>query len=243
MVLNEQTTQVTAGYSAVYVNLIHISVTVANTLGLPVGTSIIVGSANASLVPATSFLSGGAYEASITASGFGLGPATGISMPCGGTGNVLQQNSAVSLNMTNLLALGARTSGQYGAVTTTAAAGETASETVHVNLLNGLVQATSLLAVAGVSANTTSVSVTDAGSVFIGLSITGHPEVGPNPGANTVVVLANLGTLYLHRVIQTPDSIEVRMIELVVDSPNTFGLPVGADIILGDANLTAVVHP
>ena len=68
----------------------------------------------------------------------------------------------------------------------------------------------------------------------------GHPEIGANPPPNTRVDLAGLGVLWLHRVIQKTSSIEVRMVELQVLQPNSFGLPVGGDLRLAVAH--ASVH-
>ena len=57
--------------------------------------------------------------------------------------------------------------------------------------------------------------------------------------------IAGLGTLYLYRVIHNfpnPHSVEVRMIELVVTQTNLLGLPIGLDIIVGDANQQLVAY-
>jgi hypothetical protein len=65
--------------------------------------------------------------------------------------------------------------------------------------------------------------------------------VGVSPAPNTKVSIAGLGTLWLHRVIQTSTSIEVRMVELVVDASNTLGLPIGADVRIAVAH-SAIVN-
>jgi hypothetical protein len=82
--------------------------------------------------------------------------------------------------------------------------------------------------------------LSDTGSLFVGLAVAGHPEVGANPAPNTRVSLAGLGTLWLHRIIQTSTSIQVRMVELVVDAENTYGLPVGADVRLAVADVGVI---
>ncbi len=63
-------------------------------------------------------------------------------------------------------------------------------------------------------------SLGDAGSRFGSMSVSGHPRIGAKVTANTQVRISGLGTLYLHRVIHHPNSIEVRMIELVVTHPD-----------------------
>lgn len=57
--------------------------------------------------------------------------------------------------------------------------------------------------------------------------------------ANTKLHISGVGTLWLHRVIQKPNSIEVRMIELVVKHANTLGLPIGSDIQVSVAHASA----
>jgi hypothetical protein len=60
---------------------------------------------------------------------------------------------------------------------------------------------------------------------------------------NTSVDIAGLGTLYLKHIIRNypnPNSIEMRMVELVVNQTNVFGLPIDADIIVTDPQITIV---
>jgi hypothetical protein len=73
--------------------------------------------------------------------------------------------------------------------------------------------------------------------------VTGHPEINDNVPYNTQVSLAGLGTLYIKRIIRNypnPDSIEIRMIELVIAESNSYNLPVGADIVIGDAQIAII---
>ncbi len=48
--------------------------------------------------------------------------------------------------------------------------------------------------------------------------------------------IPGVGTLYLHRVIQTAHGIEVRMIELLVTATGA-PLPVGSDLVVCDAKI------
>jgi hypothetical protein len=59
------------------------------------------------------------------------------------------------------------------------------------------------------------------------------------------VTLAGIGTLYLHRVIQGTNNIQVRMIEVVLAAGNVLGLPTGTDIIVASASasLHSPAHP
>jgi hypothetical protein len=54
------------------------------------------------------------------------------------------------------------------------------------------------------------------------------------------VRIAGLGALWLHRVVKGSNSIEVRMIELIVKHDNALGLPIGSDIQIAVAH--ASVH-
>jgi hypothetical protein len=49
------------------------------------------------------------------------------------------------------------------------------------------------------------------------------------------VDIAGLGTLWLHRVIQTKDSIEIRMVELQITQQNQYGIVIGTDLIIARA--------
>src|SRR6266566_1580671 len=77
-------------------------------------------------------------------------------------------------------------------------------------------------------------------STFVGLSVKRFPQIHDNVGANTRLSIAGLGTLWLHRVIHRPNSIEIRMIELIVTESNTFGIPIGTDVQVAVAE--ASVH-
>ena len=78
---------------------------------------------------------------------------------------------------------------------------------------------------------------------FTGITVTGHPEINDSVPYNTSVNIAGLGTLYLKHIIRNfpnPNSIEMRMVELVVNQINVFGLPIGADVVITDPQITIV---
>ena len=112
-----------------------------------------------------------------------------------------------------------------------------------LNLLNGLLGANVIYGRVDASiAGPRGVFKTAVGN-FVNLSVAGHPEIGDNVAYNTSVDILGLGTLYLKRVLRhdhTPSSIEIRMVELVVNQDNSYGLPIGADIVIGDAQLGIV---
>jgi hypothetical protein len=77
-----------------------------------------------------------------------------------------------------------------------------------------------------------------AGSMFVGLTVAGFPDIHDDVAPNTTLDIANLGTLYLYRVIRSPKGIEVRMVEVRVTQANSFGLPIGADIRVAVAKVS-----
>ena len=78
--------------------------------------------------------------------------------------------------------------------------------------------------------------IDEGGMRFLGLKVAGHRNIHDNVPPNTKVEISGLGTLWLHRVIQTDSYIEVRMIELVVTQKNTFGIAVGTDVRVANAH-------
>ena len=82
----------------------------------------------------------------------------------------------------------------------------------------------------------------DTGSKFVGLKVSGHPDIHDNVPPNTKVTIAGLGTLWLHRVIKTDSYIEVRMIELVVSEANKYGIKVGTDVRIANAHVSLDIN-
>ncbi len=241
VVLNEQTPTVTANSAQLTVTLVHIHIDHSNSLGLPVGSTIEIGSATAQTIATVSLLSGSAYASFASIPPITVGATAPVTLPCGGTTNgQVITNQTAGITIPAILTVGATTDTAEGTVGVSSASGVTTASVAGLNVLNGLIQASAIKAVANVSANSSGVSVSDEGSTFLRLTVTGHPEIGANPAPNTQVSLAGLGTLYLHRVIQGPAGIEVRMVELEVTLANDLGLPVGADIRIAEAKVGAV---
>ena len=112
-----------------------------------------------------------------------------------------------------------------------------------VNLLSGLITANVLLAQVNAVANDENGTFSSGVGRFIGIAVAGHPEIGDNVPYNTTVNLAGLGTLYLKRIIRSnppTHSIEFRSLELQVLENNNYNLPIGLDVIVGDAQLNLI---
>jgi hypothetical protein len=240
VVVNHQFPLGSASGPSLAVDLLDIHVT-SPTLGVLAGSRVIVGHAQSTLAAVAGLLDGHAYGTELTVGSTVTSGRTAFQpLACQGTDGVTKKNSVASVTIPGVVATGTVVSTAKGTVGATTASGETTSTIENVNLGVGLVTATAVKADAHAAVGPgPSFSFNDMGSAFIGLSVLGHPEISANPPPNTTVTLAGVGTLYLHRVLLTKHHIEIRMIELVVTSPNPFGLAAGADLQIGVAEASA----
>lgn len=229
VLLNEQISKTSSTSASLTVNAIHIHITLANALGLPVGSQIVVTHAQSGTEASIALLSGFAYGTEVRAAGvLDAGRSADVVLNCTGDDSE-ESNNIAGVDLPGIVSTGAVHTTAVGTVSVASTNGQTTASVAGLNLLSGLVAATAITADATASTGGSGVSLSDSGSIFVGLAVTGHPEI-VNPAANTHVSIAGLGTLWLHRVIQTSTSIEVRMVELVVDADNTLGLQIGADV-------------
>lgn len=243
LVLNEQTSKITKKKASMTVNMIHVFINTQNVLGIPAGTQIIVSHAKSDLEgPVIRILDGRAYGTLAKVGNLlDSGPTAVVNMPCLGTKGQVKTNEVLQVNLPNLVTTGTVATTAQGTVNNLSASGETTATVEGVNLLAGLVTATLIKADAHASFDGVNFSFSDAGSTFVNLSVAGFPEITADTPPNTKLELAGLGTLWLHRVIQKPNSIEVRMIELIItDVTNIHGLPLGARVQVAVAE--ASVH-
>jgi hypothetical protein len=123
--------------------------------------------------------------------------------------------------------------------------GRSTSTVQGLNLLNGLITANVLSAQVVATADDTYRVFSNASGSFLGISVAGHPEIVDSVPYNTSISLAGLGTLYLKRIVHTGPpvgTLEMRSLELVVNENNSYGLPIGLDVIIGDAAMEIVPH-
>jgi hypothetical protein len=241
VVLNEQIRHVTASSASLTVNAVHVVVKQANLLGIPIGTNVVVAHAFSALRgPVAGTLDGFAYgsRAQIVG-GVRSGPSFRVILPCLGTNGRVKVHDGLGVNLPDILVTGAVHNTAVGAIDRSTATGETTSTVDTANVLNGLVGATVVKADAHASTNGTTFTFSDAGSTFATLSVAGFPAITADVAPNTHVRIAGLGTLWLHRIVYTANSIEVRMIELVVRHANTLGLPIGSDVRVAVAHNSA----
>jgi len=241
VILNEQIATSGPNSASLTVNMVHVSVTQPNPL-VPVGTEIIVAHAFSGLRSLHS-------ERSLDGFAFGsfahvgstilAGRSALVHLPCQGTHGQVLTNTVAGVNVPPLITSGTITDTAEGTVGSSVASGETTSTVQAVSVAGGAVMADLVIADTHASSDGTTVRLSDHGSTIINLVILGQP-FGGDPGPNTKIALAGFGILWLHRVIQTSNSVEVRMIELIVTMRNPLGIPRGTDIRIADSE--ASVH-
>jgi hypothetical protein len=242
VVLNEQITRINARSASFTVNMIHVFITQANILNIPVGTQIVVAHASSGLTSGVQgTLDGQAYgtQARVT-NVVTSGPSALVRMACLGTNGILRTNSVAEVQVPPLFSVGEVVDTALGTVNSTSAVGELTSTVQGVDVVTSLVTASLVKADAHASNIGGTLTFSDTGSMFVDLHVTGFPDIGDDVPPNTRLRIAGLGTLWLHRVIQTSNSIEVRMIEVIVTVANGFGISIGTVIQVAVA--VASVH-
>jgi hypothetical protein len=229
------------------VNMIHVYITLGNLLGLPLGTQVIVSNATSGMynVPAPGIISGGSYGTQVTGTVIASllsSPTAPEVLPCAGTGGAVVTNTQVGVSLPSILTTGAVTDTVESNLTYSGSSGENTSTIVGLNLLNSLVTATVLKAQVDASVDVYGNEYVSGEGTFIGLAVAGHPEITDNIPENTAVNILGLGTLYLKRQLYNgyPPSFEERAVELMVNQTNLLGLPIGLDVIVGDAYISVI---
>ena len=244
VVLNEQTSSFSDYNASMTVNMIHVYITVGNLLGLQVGTQVVVSNATSGIydVPAPGLISGDSYGTQVIGSPLASSPTAPEVLPCQGTQGNVVTNTQAGVNLPTILTSGTLTNTVESNETVDFSSGENTSTIQGLNLLNGLVTASVMRGQVDAYVDPNGGFMLDGQDSFLGIAVAGHPEINDNVPANTSIPLAGLGTLYLKRILYFtyPDSgVEVRSVELVVNQINIYGLPLGLDVIIGDAMITA----
>ncbi len=237
VVLNEQDGAVNGTKATTMtVNMIDIEVTLANSLGLPIGSHIIIAHAMSGETSVAQPMVIDTYTYSLyvlSAGNASLGPIASTSTGCTGGSN---QNSVASLNSTSLGRTGVLTSSASGSLTTSGGTTADSASVTGVTLLGGLIQADSITATAQASLGVTgsgSTSVTFVNAKIAGVSLNAHPA------PYSSIQLAGIGYAYLNESSGTSSSSRVAQgavaLDIYVTTANSFGLPIGARIIVADA--------
>src|SRR5579871_2921876 len=246
VVLNEQTSSIGSSNATMTVNMLHIYVTVNNLLGLQVGTQVIVSSATSGIynVPAPGIISGYSYGTQLTNAIVSSSQTAPEILPCLGTQGHVLTNTQVNVSLPGLLTSATVSDTVESNLTPSFSSGENTSTIQGLNLLSGLVTATVMRAEVDASVDASFDTSLTGQDQLVGIAVAGHPEITDNIPNNTSVSLLGLGTLYLKRILYTtvPYAVEARSLELVVNQANIYGLPIGLDLIVGDAYI-AITRP
>jgi len=246
IVLNEQRTFTNNIEGQLSVNMLHVYVNVTNLLGIPVGTEIVVSSASSGIVRAyaPAVVVGTSFGTSVSVAGIlNSSPSAPVNLPCYGTAGQTLTNSVAQLNLAGVLSSGTISNTGKSALLFPYSTGEMTSSVENLNLLSGLITVNAIYGRVDTTIDGTQGVFQSAVGSFTGIAVAGHPEITDGVSYNTQVDLLGLGTLYLKHIIRNfpnPNTTEIRMIELVVNQNNSYGLPIGADVIVGDAQIGIV---
>ncbi len=242
VVLNEQIVHNTVTTTNITVNMIHVRVTLANGLGLPIGTNIIVGHAFSQVsrsVPIKvsasayglfakgylnnlSFISGPYAPASVACTaGSSSNRILGVSSPVGSTGLIV--DTALTTK------------------TVTGSSGQAQSDISTTNVLNGLIRADAIQSVSQV--RLTSAGGARFGSTTLlnariaGIAISAHPA------PNTRITIAGVGYAIINEQVGSTSATStqeaVNAIHVYVTLVNALHLPLGSTIIIGHSQAAA----
>lgn len=154
--------------------------------------------------------------------------------------NLSTGSSASSMAVSSSATSGAAQTSVNNTQDATGGTVQTTTNVNNLNMLSGLITASSIHGTVASTINATSASSRVVDDVFNGLVIAGRP-IGVNPGPNTTIQLANIGNVVLNEQgspVNGSDStyMGVNMIDLHVTQNNTHGLPIGSRIIIGQVN-------
>jgi hypothetical protein len=233
--LNQQSKTVVGNELRVATTALRVVVTGSNSLGLPVGSRMDIGVSRATLTGPVSGLVGGLGYA--TSASYPDGAASSsrtalAGVPCtGGSG----QATLATATVPGLVSTGTTSTDVLSTITSTSRRSYARNTIQAPRVLGGLISADSV--VAETSARQSSVGAapvfTDT-SRFVGLRITGLPAVSASVAPNTVLTVPGVGRVTLHKVVRTPRSIEVVMIEVVTDRVRGT-LPTGSVVRIGSS--------
>lgn len=228
VVLNEQVGRDTPGLKP-FLTVVGIHVYVdepANTLGLPVGTEVIDARAHSALQPGVAGVVAGVAFAHKQFTGTALesGPTALVNVGCLGSNGNPRTNQVLTVDLQPALSLGEAQTSANGLVTDTEAWVEMSATVDNVNMLDGLITADAVTSATRASTDGTTTTFSDEGSGFVNLVVAGE-AISADVAPNTRIPIEGFGTLFLRRTIQKSNSIEVRMMELVVSQENELEVP------------------
>lgn len=238
--LNKQEEQWIGDEFKVNTTAIHISILEdTDALGLNAGTHIYIGQSRSSLLePNPGYLAGDAYATKLTVNAghneeplISHGPTSYSALHClGGESS----NTLSTADVKDLADAGGAESSAEGTVTESETAGTTQVRVAGASVLDGLVTADAVKAVATAKRLPDGpVMLSDEGSTLANVTVAGK-EIDVNAGENTTIDVAGLGQVTLNKVTKTDEAITVTMIEVVIGVDN-LAYPIGTKLEIGTA--------
>jgi hypothetical protein len=243
VVLNEQVGKTQSNFGDLTVTMIKVVVTQSNLLGIPVNSRIIVSQAHSRVqkpgwtCACEGPLAGFAFGSEVTGSILKSGRTAAVELPCNGTNGQVRTKTVLTVEVSGLMNLGQVVNTAEGTVNLPSIHGKTTSTVEAVDILDGLITADVIKSVTEVSTTGGTPTTSTQGTSFVNLHVSGHPEINASVSANTQVHVSGVGTLWLRRVIQTSKSVEVRMIELIVEESNVYGIAIGTRVRIADSKV------
>lgn len=154
--------------------------------------------------------------------------------------NLSTGSSAYNMNVSSYSTSGAAQTSITNTQDANSGTVQTTTNVNNLNMLSGLITASSIHAAVASTLNATSASSRVVDDTFNGLVVAGR-AIGVNPGLNTTIQLANVGNVVLNEYGHptngsTSTSIGLNMIDLRITQNNTYKLPIGAQIVIGQVN-------
>jgi hypothetical protein len=231
------------------VDMLTIVVTKDNSFDLPIGSRIVVAHAFSgfSRNEPDVIVGGKAYAAEALATTDEVknrvGKAAFITMGCEGTNGKIRTNNVNTLDVGGVLSAGTGVTTAFGGPTSTGTVAKTTARVENLSLLDGLITADVVQAVAKDTFRNGERTSSTEGSRFANLEVAGLP-IGVNPDPNTKVTLPGIGFVVINeQKVPDPTStarLQVNGLRIKVTKNNTLGLPVGTQIVVAHADSTAV---
>ena len=182
--LNEQITNVRSTSASLTVNMIHVFITQANILNIPIGAQIIVSHASSGLTSGVQgTLDGVAYGTQATIGHLiSSGPTAKVTMGCLGTNGALKTKSIAQVQVPPLFSVGEVVDTALGTVNSTSAAGELTSTIQAVDVVSSLVTASLVKADAHASSTGGTFTFSDDGQRLL---------TSTSPGSRTLMMTSH----------------------------------------------------
>jgi hypothetical protein len=170
-----------------------------------------------------------------------LGRAASQSCPCEGTNGKVRTNVVEGLSAGpggDVATLGVMRATAFADKTASAAVVRTSARVADVDLLDGMIRADAVRAVAEVEASSSRIERSAGASEFANLRVLGN-IVSADVEPNSRIRLPGVGSVILKHVKPYGNAREggltVEMIVVRVSEANRFGLPIGSEIVVGRA--------